>query len=218
MNPIKIVLVDDHKLFRKGIAALLQTQPGLSIVGEAGRGDEAISIIQRTIPQVVLLDIHMPGQSGLQTLKDIKSLLPQTHVIMLTISDDNTDLFTAIKYGADGYLSKNLEPSTLVEMIHGVCHGQAALTPELAMRILKEFRREEELELAPEGLEFESLTHREVEILESVVAGLTNQEIAAQLNISENTVKTHFSNILTKLHLKNRVQAAVYAIREGLVE
>lgn len=215
VDPLRIVLVDDHVLFRKGLAALLSVQEGVEVVGEAGDGLEAMAVAREAIPDVILMDIKMPRCSGLEAVAAITREMPHVKIIMLTISDDDRDLFQAIKNGAEGYLLKNLEPQQLAEILEGVRRGDAAISGAMAARILREFR--EPRPEPPEDQVRESLTPREIEVLEQVVEGDTNKEIAATLHITENTVKIHLRNILEKLHLQNRIQAAVYAVRQGLV-
>jgi len=217
MEPLRILLADDHILFRKGVAALLASQPDMQVVGEAGDGLEAIARARELMPEVILMDISMPRCSGLEAVRAIKREMPHVRIIMLTVSDDDNDLFTAIKNGAEGYLLKDLEPRQLFEMMEGVRRGEVPISGVVAARILQEFRAPEERTPGRRAMR-EELTPREIEVLAEVVKGCTNKEIAAHLNITENTVKIHLCNILEKLHLENRIQAAVYAVREGLVE
>lgn len=217
MEPLRILLVDDHVLFRKGIAALLAARQDMDVVGEAGDGLEAIAQARETVPDVILMDIHMPECEGLEALKIIKREMPHVHVIMLTVSDDDSDLFAAIKNGAEGYLLKNLEPYQLFDMLEGVRRGEAPVSGAMAAKILQEFRQPNQSPARKPEVRDE-LTPREIEILERVVEGATNKGIAEVLVITENTVKIHLRNILEKLHLQNRIQAAVYAVREGLVD
>jgi len=215
MKTQRILLVDDHIVFRKGTAAILALRADVEIVGEASDGLEAIERARETVPDIILLDINMPRCNGLEAAKVIKAELPHVHIIMLTVSDDNRDLFTAIKNGADGYLLKNLEPAQLFDMVDMLGRGEAPVSGTLAAKILNEFRQP-----APpvESKETHSeLTTREIQVLELIVQGATNREIAATLSIAEDTVKIHLRNILEKLHLSNRIQAAVYAVRQGLV-
>jgi two-component system nitrate/nitrite response regulator NarL len=215
MEPLRIVLADDHALFREGLKALLSAREGIEVVGDAADGLEAQAIARATMPDLILMDTHMPRCNGLEAVKAIKREMPHIKIIMLSISDDDGDLFQAIKNGADGYLLKNLRTQQLFDMLEGVRRGEAAISGMLASKILKEFRAPE-LAQQDDDL-WESLTEREIEILERVVAGDSNREIAEALCITRNTVKNHIQNILEKLHAQNRVQAAVYAIREGLV-
>ena len=216
MEPLRILLVDDHILFRKGVGALLASRQDMKVVGEAGNGLEAIAQARETVPDVILMDISMPECDGLEAVRVIKREMPHTKIIMLTVSDDDKDLFEAIKNGAQGYLLKNLEPYQLFDMLEGVRRGEAAINGMMAAKILQEFRQPaQSVVQTPEARD--ALTSRELEVLERVVEGDTNREIAEILFITENTVKIHLRNILDKLHLQNRVQVAVYAVREGLL-
>jgi DNA-binding NarL/FixJ family response regulator len=217
MEPLRVLLVDDHILFRKGVASLLASRLGLEVVGEAGDGVEAVARAQETVPDVILMDIGMPECSGLEATRLIKSEMPHVKIIMLTISDDDRDLFAAIKNGADGYLLKNLEPYQLFDTLEGARQGEVPMSGAVAAKILQEFRQPEQSLTQPAEARDE-LTRREIEVLEQVVQGASNKEIAVALSISENTVKIHLRNILEKLHLQNRIQAAVYAVREGLAD
>jgi len=217
MEPLRILLVDDHVLFRKGVAALLAARPDMEVVGEAGDGLEALARARETLPDVILMDLSMPRCSGLEATQLIKQEMPHVHIVMLTVSDDDRDLFAAIKNGAEGYLLKNLEPQQLFDLLEGVRRGEAALSGTLAAKILQEFRQPDK-SLARQLEVRDELTPREIEVLKLVVEGDSNKEIAAKLGIQENTVKIHLRNILEKLHLQNRLQAAVYAVRQKLVE
>ena len=219
MEPLRILLVDDHVLFRKGVAALLAARQEMDVVvvGEAGDGLEAIAQARETVPDVILMDIHMPECDGLEPVRVIKREMPHVHIIMLTVSDDDRDLFAAIKNGAEGYLLKNLEPYQLFEMLEGVRQGEAPISGTVAAKILQEFRQPTQ-NAAQDPEARQELTPREIEVLKRVVEGATNKEIAEALVITDNTVKIHLRNILEKLHLQNRIQAAVYAVREGLVD
>lgn len=214
---LRILLVDDHVLFRKGLVSLLTSHPDMKVVGEAGDGLEAVTRAQETEPEVILMDIHMPNCDGLEAVRLIKGLMPAVQIIMLTVSDDDEDLFAAIQNGAKGYLLKNLEPSQLFDMLRRVRAGEAPISGAMAAKILQEFQQPEQ-SLKPQTELTDTLTAREVAVLEEIVKGATNKEIAETLHITENTVKIHLRNILEKLHVQNRVQAAVHAIREGLVE
>ncbi len=217
MNEFRILLVDDHILFRKGIAALLATQPAFGVVGEASDGMEALKRARELVPDVILMDLTMPRCDGLEATRLIKEELPDVHIIMLTISDDDQNLFTAIKNGADGYLLKTLEPGELYEMLNKLRNHEAPISGKLAVKILQEFRQMKRNPVATPASPDE-LTSREIEILEMVVQGATNKQISEVFFITENTVKMHLRNILDKLHLQNRIQAAVYAVRQGLVK
>lgn len=215
-EPIRVLLVDDHVLFRKGLASLIDPMEDMEVVGAAGSGQEALEMSRELMPDLILMDIQMPGWDGLKATRLIKEEMPYVKIIMLTVSDDDKDLFEAIKSGAQGYLLKNLEPDDLFELLRGVSKGEAPISRLTAARILDEFTRLAQSETwVPSSAE--SLTPREREVLQLVAQGTTNKEIASQLFISENTVKNHIRNILAKLHLQNRVQAAAYALREGLI-
>jgi DNA-binding NarL/FixJ family response regulator len=214
MKTLRLLLADDHHLFRKGLASLLEKDSDFEVVAEAEDGAEAIRKAQAEKPDLVLMDIHMPGVNGLEATRQITSALPATRVVMLTISEEDKDLFEAIKCGAHGYLSKKVEPEKLRELLVGVFHGEAPLSGATAARILKEFaaRASKHSETTP----VDDLTEREKEVLQLLAAGLTNKEIGSRLDIAENTVKNHLKSILGKLHLQNRVQAAALAIQQGL--
>jgi DNA-binding NarL/FixJ family response regulator len=217
IDMLRILLVDDHVLFRKGVAALLATRQDLQVVGEAGDGLEAIEMARETLPDVILMDINMPRCDGLEAIRQIKREMPHVTIVMLTVSEDDKHLFEAIKGGAQGYLLKNLEPYQLYDLLTSISKGEAPLSGAIAAKIIKEFTRPNPgVANAPEILD--ELTDREMMILQLVVEGKTNGEIASALVISENTVKIHVRNILEKLHLQNRIQAAVYAVRQGLVD
>lgn len=217
MELLRILLVDDHILFRKGIASLIASRPDMKVVGEAGDGIEAVSLAKETRPDVVLLDVNMPRRDGLETVKVLKQEIPSADIVMLTISDDDYHLFEAVKGGAKGYLLKNLEPPQLYDMLDKVRQGEAPISGVMAAKILREFGQPAESEAKPpeQGNE---LTPREIQVLEQVVKGASNKDIADSLHIAENTVKIHLRNILEKLHVQNRIQAAVHAVRKGLVE
>jgi DNA-binding NarL/FixJ family response regulator len=217
MDELRILLVDDHSLFRKGIAALLATRPNFKVVGEASDGVEALDKARELVPDVILMDLAMPRRDGLEATRLIKQELPNVHIIMLTVSDDDHNLFAAIKNGADGYLLKTLEPLELYEMLNKLYNNEAPISGKLAFRILQEFRQMNQNHANPPAAPDE-LTAREIEILELVVQGATNKQISETFFITENTVKIHLRNILEKLHLQNRIQAAVYAVRQGLVK
>jgi len=209
---MRILLADDHPLFRDGVASLLEAW-GHEVVGQAADGAQAVDLAARLHPDLVLMDVRMPGVSGLTATQRIKDADPSVGIVMLTVSEDEDDLFVAIKAGAQGYLLKNLESRQLRSMIEGVGRGEAAITPATAARILDEFARAQR----PTGAEAEHLTERELDVLRLVVDGLRNKEIAAQLAISENTVKFHLKNIVEKLHVQSRTELAARAVREGLL-
>jgi DNA-binding NarL/FixJ family response regulator len=213
----RILLVDDHIIFRKGIGALLATRPNVQVVGEAGNGLEAIEMAGVLLPDVILMDINMPKCDGMEATRRIKRELPNVAIVMLTVSENDKDLFEAIKSGAQGYLLKNLEPHQLYNLLESISKGETVLSGAIAVKVLREFARPS-TGYPEETKEVEDLTSREKNILQYVAEGKTNREIASILVISENTVKIHLRNILEKLHLHNRIQAAVYAVRQGLVD
>ena len=215
-HKIKILLADDHPLFRRGVRALLEFKPEYMVVGEASNGCEAVEFIQHTRPDVIFMDINMPKVDGLEATRIIKKEHPEIHIIMLTVTDYDNALFEAIKSGASGYLLKNLEPSDLYLTLEKIQNGEAVINGVLANKILNEFSRLSQPKI--QVTELDQLSKREIEVLKNLVKGMDNKEIAAALSISPSTVKTHLQNIIEKLHLKNRTEAAVYAIGEGIVD
>ena len=212
---MRILLADDHALFRDGLASLLGAW-GHDVVGQASTGAEAAALAERTQPDLVLMDVRMPGGSGIEATARIKETCPSTAIVMVTVSEDEDDLFAAIKAGAQGYLLKNLEAAQLRSMIDAVGRGEAAISPATAARIIEEFVRRERLPDTPVA-DPDRLTERELEVLALVTQGLRNKEIASELGISENTAKYHLRNILAKLHAQSRTEVAARAVREGLV-
>ena len=216
MAPVRIVLVDDQVLFRKGLRALLEDEEDMEVVGEASDGVQAVDRVRTAKPDVVLMDINMPVCNGVEATRMIKAERPETKVIALTVSDEDDDLFEAIKSGASGYLLKDLRPEELFDLIRGVLRGETPISPAVAGKLLSEFRRRPRRD--PTDTAGWDLTPRELEVLQLVTEGLSNAEISTRLFIVEGTVKNHLHNILEKLHLENRLQAATYAMREGLVQ
>ncbi len=218
MAPIKILIVDDHTLFRRGILSALANQASLEVVGEAVDGLEAIEKTKQLIPDVVLMDLNMPNCSGLEATQALQAEMPQVNILVLTVSDNEADLFAAIKFGARGYLLKKAEPEELLIAIASVAAGGVMVSPLMATKLLDEFRDlTASLERGPVARADADLSPREGEVLQLVAQGATNKAIADSLFISENTVKTHLQNIMDKLHLANRSQAAAYAVKKGLV-
>ncbi len=215
MNPIRVLLVDDHSLFRRGVAGALADHQDIQVVGEAGDGLQALVQARELMPDVILMDVSMPGTDGLEATRRIMAELPQVKIVMLTIAEEDQNVFEAIKSGAQGYLLKNVEPQDLVEMLRGVLRDEAPISRGTAAKILAEFARVVRTPSSPAS-PTASLTSREREVLALLASGTTNKEIAAALGISPSTVKSHLQNILDKLHLENRVQAAAFALREGL--
>ena len=212
---MRIVLVDDHALVRDGVASLL-TAWGHDVVGLGASAADAERLVVATTPDVVLMDVRMPGASGIEATVRVKQLRPDVVVVMLTVSEDEADLFEAIKAGAQGYLLKNMEPAQLRVMLEAVGRGEAAITPAAAARILAEFGRRERAVIRPERSP-DQLTEREIDVLAGVTEGLRNKQIATRLGISENTVKFHLGNILGKVHAVSRAELAGRAVREGLL-
>jgi two-component system nitrate/nitrite response regulator NarL len=215
MSPLRILLVDDHLLFRKGLARLLDAQPDFEVVGEARDGLEAIEQTQALHPDVVLMDIRMPGCDGLEATRRIKAQMPDVRVVMLTVSDDDHDLATAVRYGADGYLLKDLLPETLFQQLRGLISGQAPISRAMTGKLFRQLAQRSRPAVRPAAVDV--LSARECEVLALVVSGCSNREIAGELGIARNTVKNHLRSILVKLGVKNRVQAAAYAVSHGLV-
>lgn len=212
---MRVIIADDHALFRDGLSSLLLAR-GVDVVAEAGNGQEAIDLVRVHKPDVVLMDLKMPEVDGLAATRLISAEMPDVKVVVVTASEDDADLFEAIKSGAEGFILKNLESDEFFELLNGVTEGQPALTPALARKVLREFAQPQ---ASQEQDEVEPLTAREREVLELLVQGVTsNRELAERLIVSENTVKYHLRNILTKLHLQNRAQVIAYAMRHGLVE
>jgi DNA-binding NarL/FixJ family response regulator len=213
---MRILLADDHTLFRDGVASLL-TAWGHEVVGQAADGEAALALAARLRPDLVLMDVAMPGGGGMEATRRISASVPGVAIVMLTASEDVDDLFAAIKAGARGYLLKNLESMELRGMLEAVARGEAAITPAIAARILTELARPEAPAAAPAPRGPDSLTDRELGVLRLVVAGMRNKEIGAELGISENTVKFHLRNILDKLHAQSRTEVVARAFREGLL-
>ncbi|MFP3940638.1 MAG: response regulator [Thermoanaerobaculia bacterium] len=213
---MRLVIADDHALFRDSLRSLL-TSHGVEVLGEARNGKEAIDLAWRYKPDVVLMDLMMPEMDGLEATKRLVAELPEVKVVVLTASDDESNLFEAIKAGAKGYLLKDLEAQRFFLLLDGVAKGEPALTPTLARKLLDEFARPKSS--TRDAYDPDALTEREQEVLELMVEGVTsNRRLAGELGVSENTVKFHVRNILDKLHLHNRAQVVAYALRHRLVE
>jgi len=208
---MRVLVADDHSLFRDGLVSLLEAA-GHEVVGQVGDGEAAVESASRLQPELVLLDVAMPGTDGLAALRRIKAEHPEIRVVMLTVSDDDTTLFEALRAGAQGYLLKSLDANEFLEMVEGLGRGEAAMSRRTTARVLEGFSREEEA-TAPR----DRLTDREKELLTLVARGLSNKAIAAEMSISENTVKYYMKNILQKLGAQNRTEAAAYALQAGIV-
>lgn len=218
---MRVLIADDHQLFRSGLRALLESR-GFDVVGEAANGREAVQASSRLRPDVVLMDLAMPEMDGLTATRQLSADLPGIKVVMLTASEDDADLFEAIKGGAQGFLPKNLASEQLFSLLDGVQRGEPALTPSLARKVLAEFARPPVAHPSrthPTTTDPDALTEREREVLELLVQGITsNKELAERLVVSENTIKYHLRNILMKLHVRNRAQVVAQALRRGLVD
>ncbi len=210
-KPIRILIADDHTLVRAGLRALLDSEPGMEVVGEAADGIDAVERAGALTPDVILLDLVMPRKDGIEAITEICQADPNARILVLTSYTDDDKVFPAIKAGALGYLLKDSEPHELLQAIRSVYAGEPSLAPTIARKLMRELQQPPNLPPAEQPL-----SEREVQVLRLVAQGLSNKEIADRLVVSERTVRAHVSNILNKLHLANRTQAALYAIREGL--
>jgi DNA-binding NarL/FixJ family response regulator len=215
---LRVMVADDHALFRRGLQTILEQEPDLELVGEASDGAEAVEKAQELMPDVVLMDVRMPKRSGIEATTQIKDLLPHAKILMLTISDEEADLYDAIKAGASGYLLKEIPIEEVADAIRSVWAGQSRISPSMASKLLTEFSAMAKGGNDRPQVPTPKLTDREMEVLQLVAKGLNNRDIAKQLYISENTVKNHIRNILEKLHLHSRMEAVVYAVREKMIE
>jgi DNA-binding NarL/FixJ family response regulator len=218
MDPIRVVICDDHALFRRGLSMVLESEPGIEVVGEAEDGEAVVQAVEELAPDVVLMDVRMPKLSGIEATKAIAESAPTTRIVMLTVSDEEEDLYEAIKAGAAGYLLKEISIEEVAEAIRSVVSGQSLITPSMASKLLAEFSNLSKKAEARQAVPTPQLTSRELEVLKLVAQGMSNKEIAAELYISENTVKNHVRNILEKLHLHSRMEAVVYAVREKILD
>jgi NarL family two-component system response regulator LiaR len=210
---IRLLITDDHAVVREGLRGLIETEPGMTIVGEAENGVEAVRLAADLDPDVILLDLVMPEMDGLGAIEAIRAEDPEACILVLTSFDEDEKIFAAVKAGAMGYLLKDASPPQLLSAIRDVHKGLPSMHPTIAHKLMTELQRESELPPTADPL-----TEREVDVLKLLAQGLPNQEIAEKLVLSERTVRTHVSNILSKLHLANRTQAALYALREGLAD
>ncbi|PZS18428.1 MAG: DNA-binding response regulator [Acidimicrobiales bacterium] len=215
---VRVLIADDHAVFRRGLSAVLATEEGIEVVAEAQDGEEALARCTELAPDVVLMDVRMPRLSGIDATQAIRSLSPTTRILMLTVSDEETDLYQAIKAGASGYLLKEVSADQVADAIRAVNNGQSLLSPSMAAKLLTEFNSLARRAEARQQLPAPNLTDRELQVLTLLARGLRNAAIAEQLYISENTAKNHVRNILEKLHLHSRMQAVMYAMREHLIE
>ncbi len=217
MAVIRVLLADDHQLFREGLANILDAQPDFEVVGEADDGLEVFVKARDLSPDLILMDVGMPGCDGVEACAHIKAAMPDITIVMLTVQDEDEKLFEALQNGAQGYLLKSIRSWDLVEMLRGAMRGEAAITAALGGRMLAEFRRLARQTGRAVDDESAALTAREQDVLSLVAEGATDQEVAGSLSISIHTVKTHMRNILAKLQLSKRHEAAQYALREGLI-
>src|SRR5215210_5990822 len=218
VEPIRVLVVDDHALFRRGLQMVLMQEPDIEVVGEASDGAEAVAKASETLPDIVLMDVRMPRRGGIDATTAIKDSVPSAKIIMLTISDEEADLYEAIKAGAMGYLLKEISIEEVAAAIRAVHGGQSLISPSMASKLLTEFASMIKRGDERQNLPTPRLTDREMEVLKLVAKGMNNRDIAKQLFISENTVKNHIRNILEKLQLHSRMEAVVYAVREKLLE
>lgn len=212
-DPITVLICDDHRVVRDGLRRFLELHDDLDVVGEAATGAEAVTLVSDTLPDVVLMDLVMPDTDGIEATRVIREISPSTRVLVLTSFATDEKVFPAIKAGAAGYLLKDVEPDDLAEAIRTVHAGEALLHPRVAAKVMRELSDAPSSESRPGGL-----TDREVEVLRLVARGMANKQIASELGVALKTVKTHVSNVLMKLHLADRTQAALYAVREGIVD
>jgi DNA-binding NarL/FixJ family response regulator len=214
-DDLRVLLVDDHDLFRTGLRNLL-TEQGLQVAGEAENGEVALRLVGEVAPDVVVMDLNMPGPSGIETIREITASSPLARVVVLTISDDDADIVNAVMAGACGYLLKDASVDQLVAGIRAAAAGESLISPQIAAKMLQLLRAQQSDADAAETIRAE-LSDREIQVLKLIANGKDNAEIARQLFISPKTVKNHISNILMKLQIENRIQAAVYAVRSGIV-
>ena len=207
---VRLLIADDHPVVRQGLRAFLETQPGVEIVGEAVDGEDAVLQVERLLPDVVLMDIVMPKIDGIEAIRRLRDVSPSTQAIVLTSFADDDKIVAAVRAGAAGYLLKDARPQELIDAIRAVARGEALLAPSIAARLIRELSRPNEDPAA------EVLTARELDVLRLIANGRSNKEIAADLVLSEKTVKTHVSHVLDKLGLADRTQAAIFAVKHGL--
>jgi two-component system nitrate/nitrite response regulator NarL len=216
MDAIRVLIVDDHTLFRSGLKALLARQPGFEVVGEAADGLEGIKRAKALRPDVILLDLHMRGLSGREAVKTLSEEVPESHVLMLTVSEEADDLIETLRHGASGYLLKNIDTQMLLDSIRRAAEGEAVVSAEMTSKLVRGLKAGPRPEA--QAADRERLSPREREILGFLSKGASNKEIARELEVAESTVKIHVQHILRKLNLTSRVQAAVYAVESGLIE
>ena len=217
-EPIRVLIADDHERFRRGLKMVLEAEDGIEVVAQAGTGAEAVERVEELAPDVVLMDVRMPVQNGIEATRAIREAFPSTRIIMLTVSDDEDDLFDAVKAGANGYLLKEVSIEEVADAVRAVVQGQSLITPSMAAKLIAEFgtlaRRADEVEVPPNR----SLSPRELEVLKRVARGMSNEDIAAELGMTPAAVRNHVANILVKLQLRSRIEAALMAMEPRLLE
>ena len=217
-EPIRVLIADDHERFRRGLRMVLEAEEGIDVIAEAADGAEAVTKVEELAPDVVLMDVRMPNQNGIDATRTIREVFPSTRIIMLTVSDEEDDLFDAVKAGANGYLLKEVSIEEVADAVRAVVQGQSLISPSMAAKLITEFgslaRRAQESEMAPSP----RLSDRELEVLKRVATGMSNEEIAAELGLSTPAVRNHVANILVKLQLRSRIESALLAMESRLIE
>lgn len=221
-GPIRVLVVDDHAFFRRGLVSVIADEHDINVVGEAGDGEEAIRKTADLAPDVVLMDVRMPNVNGIDACTGVKDAAPDAKIVMLTMSDEEDDLFGALKAGATGYLLKEVSVTELPQAVRAVVDGQSFLNPSMATKLITEFtslaRRDAKDRTRPASTSEAPLSGREMEVLRLIARGLSNRTISEELFITENTVKNHVRNILEKLHMRTRMEVAIHAVQSGLIE
>jgi len=213
-EPITILIVDDHEVVRNGVRGYLDTIPRYEVVGEADSGEQAVDLVKQLIPDVILMDLVLPGMDGVEATRIVKNISPRTQIVVLTSYHDDSLIFPALKAGAISYILKDMKMNKLAEAITKAHNGEVILHPKVASRVLQNIRKDNQ----QDNIIYTDLTEREMDVLKLIAKGFSNSQIAEELVISENTVKGHVSNILSKLHLADRTQAAVFAWQQGIVK
>ena len=217
-EPIRVLIADDHERFRRGLKMVLEAEDGMEVVAEAGDGAEAVKRVEELAPDVILMDVRMPNQTGIEATRTIRQTSAATRIIMLTVSDDEDDLFDAVKAGANGYLLKEVSIEEVADAVRAVVQGQSLISPSMAAKLIAEFSTMARKAEVTEAGQSPTLSERELEVLKRVATGLENEEIAAELGISATAVRNHVANILVKLQLRSRIEAAILAVESRLLE